>query len=73
MRYITVLVKVYKLEGCEKLSEKMLTWKFMGQVALGIRCIPRSLGPEPFTDVPKYPELDPGFIFKVVIVRDVRA
>ena len=56
-------------DGCVKLSEKMLSWKFMGQVCIGIKSIPKALGPESFTDVPKYPELNPQLIYKIVFIR----
>lgn len=60
------------VQGCVKLGPKMLTWKFMGQVAVGIKAIPKAFGPESFANVPKYPELDPGLIFKVCFVRHPR-
>jgi hypothetical protein len=51
----------------------MLTWAFMGMVSLGTKCIPKSVGPETFVDIPKYPEVDPELIYKIVILRNTRA
>lgn len=51
----------------------MLTWKFMGQVSAGIKSIPKAFGPENYGNLPKYPELDPSLIFKVIVARHPRA
>jgi hypothetical protein len=47
----------------------MLKWQFMGQIAIGAKSIPKSMGPETFSHIPKFPETDPGLIYKTVFLR----
>ena len=41
----------------------------MGQVTVGLKCLPKTSGPENFANIPKYLELEPGLIYKLVFAR----